>query len=195
MPQLMNDHEASFCREKYRFYSRILLTEEFNREFSRDLTVKQITSWLKNRRIRSGRTGYFTKGNVSTYKPPKGTRNAGSFAKGSKPHNTKPIGYESTGRDGYVWICVEENNPYTGSTRRMRQKHIVIWERENGIVPKGMRLKFLDGVRSNCTLENLMLIEDSVAPLVRSVHMLPHDVRVSSVLVARVEAAVIRKNK
>jgi len=190
----MNDAEAQFCRDNYGKLSRRELVEAVNSQFNKCLTLKQITSWVKNRKINSGRTGRFQKGNVPTYIPPKGTRNAGSFKKGSSPHNARVVGYEMIDRDGYVQICVAEHNPHNGAPTRMRHKHRWIWEQVHGEIPVGMRIKFLDGDRTNCSIDNLAIIEDSAAPKVKKVHELPKELRVPFLLTARIETAIKRRN-
>lgn len=67
------------------------------------------------------------------------------------PHNTRPVGYESTHCDGYVYIKVEEE-------KKMRPKHRHNCEQHNGPVPKGMCIAFRDDNRQNCDISNLMLI-------------------------------------
>jgi hypothetical protein len=34
---------------------------------------------------------------------------------------------------------------------------MVVWEKANGVVPEGHRLRFLDGNKQNCALENMAL--------------------------------------
>ena len=38
-------------------------------------------------------------------------------------------------------------------------KQLLVWEEAHGPVPKGMMIYFKDGDRTNCELENLMLVE------------------------------------
>lgn len=73
------------------------------------------------------------------------------FKKGCSPANIKPIGYERTGRDGYVYIkvCMGE---------RMVLKHRYVWEGAYGVIPEGYSIAFRDGNRQNCSLDNLYLI-------------------------------------
>lgn len=73
------------------------------------------------------------------------------FKKGHVPHNAKPVGYERIDEDGYVWLKV-------GGCRRMVQKHRHIWEQANGPIPKGYNISFKDGDRTNCELQNLVLV-------------------------------------
>lgn len=76
------------------------------------------------------------------------------FKSGHKPHNTRPVGYESVRHDGYIYIKVE-------GEPKMVQKHRWLWKKYHGEIPKGMCVAFKDGNRLNCTIDNLMLITDA----------------------------------
>lgn len=60
--------------------------------------------------------------------------------KGNLPHNTKPIGYERISKDGYVEVKVKmrPSSPYCNDN--FIPKHRLLWEAENGPVPKGHKL-------------------------------------------------------
>lgn len=82
---------------------------------------------------------------------------ANQYKKGNKPLNTLydgavTIRTEHKERNGrkYKWIRISEGN------WEMLHKHI--WEKENGLVPEGYCLWFIDGNSLNCKLENLELI-------------------------------------
>jgi hypothetical protein len=46
----------------------------------------------------------------------------------------------------------------------MVQKHRYLWEKANGPVPEGMRLKCLDGDRTNCDPSNWRAVPYALAP-------------------------------
>ena len=73
------------------------------------------------------------------------------FQKGQKPHNWVPVGTEVVKSDGYLWRKIAEPGKW-------KQVHILLWEKEHGPVPKGMKLTFLDGDSSHISLDNLMLV-------------------------------------
>lgn len=76
----------------------------------------------------------------------------GRFKPGEKRKTNptyRPIGYEKVYPDGYVWIVTE---------RGRMPKHRYVWEQAHGPIPKGYCVKFRDGNRMNCTLENLYLV-------------------------------------
>lgn len=141
----------------------------FCKKFGRnDISLQTITGLCKRNGWLTGRTGQFAKGIVPANKGKKMPFNANSaktqFKKGSQPHNTKPLGHERTLKDGYVWINVAQENPYTGFERRYVQKHRHLWQQENGAVPKGMCLKCLDGNKSNCEPSNWEAIPRAMLP-------------------------------
>jgi hypothetical protein len=61
----------------------------------------------------------------------------------------KPIGHEKVYADGYVWIITEHGR---------KQKHRVVWEQAHGPIPPDHCVKFKDGNRTNCSLDNLYLV-------------------------------------
>ena len=65
----------------------------------------------------------------------------------------KPIGYERKTADGTVYVKVSNDNK-----RRFKPKHIVVWETANGPLPPSSVLVFLDGDKTNCTIDNLRLV-------------------------------------
>lgn len=82
---------------------------------------------------------------------------ANQFKKGNKPQNILHDGAITVRTDHkdrkgrqYKWIRISESN------WEMLHKHI--WEKENGPVPEGYCLWFIDGNSLNCTLKNLELI-------------------------------------
>lgn len=164
---LSPDHVA-WLRENARL-SRAVVHIAFQEAFpGSSITASQITSWRKRNRISTGRTGRFEKGQVPPNKGKKGFSPPGSekgwFAKGNVPHTSKPIGYERIDKDGYVQICVDEPNPWTGHRTRMVHKHRRVWEAANGPVPEGYRLKCLDGDKTNCDPSNWEAIPHGLAP-------------------------------
>lgn len=62
-----------------------------------------------------------------------------------------PVGSERVNSDGYVDIKISDPNKWKG-------KHILIWEKENGPVPKGHCVIFGDGNNRNFDSNNLILV-------------------------------------
>jgi hypothetical protein len=122
--------------------------EKFNRD---DVSKDNIVSLRKRNGWKTGRSGRFEKGNI----PPPSARpkgpNKGSFKKGMRPHNHLPVGSKVTRSDGYIQIKTAEPNKW-------QLLHIMLWEKNNGPVPEGKVLSFIDDEKSNCKPENLELI-------------------------------------
>lgn len=118
--------------------------------------------WLTGRdgRIQPGTTPP-NKGKKMPYHPNSARTR---FQKGQRPLNKYEIGHESIDKDGYVKICVDEPNPWTGHRSYMAFKHRWLWEKANGPVPKGMLLKCLDGNKLNCEPSNWEAIPMAMQP-------------------------------
>lgn len=117
---------------------------KLNAAFETNYTVAQINGYYSNHHLNCGITGRFEKGHVPANKgkhPPTVGRMAETqFMKGHLPHNTKPIGYERINKDGYVEVKVKmrPSSPYCNDN--FIPKHRLLWEAENGPVPKGHKL-------------------------------------------------------
>lgn len=153
MSHVYTPEERDFIKNFAFGHSYKQIIEAINNKFGVELTQKQIGSYLKRHKIKTGRTGHFQKGCVPANK---GTHIGGyeptQFKKGQLPTGTKPVGTETVRKDGYIWVKVEMPNVW-------KQKHLLIWEKANGKVPKGHVIIFLDGNRGNTSLDNLFLID------------------------------------
>ncbi|MDK2961855.1 MAG: hypothetical protein PWQ06_90 [Anaerophaga sp.] len=144
--------QKNFIREFAYGHSHKEITAAVNEKFKSDLTVSQITSFLKNNKIKTGRNGRFQKGNIPFNKGKKiGGWAPTQFNKGYRPANTLDIGTEILKGDGYVWVKIAEPNIW-------KQKHRIIWEDANGTIPENHVLIFADSNKLNVNLDNLILI-------------------------------------
>jgi hypothetical protein len=135
-----------------------------------DVTKQALSALCKRKGWLTGRTGRFEQGSAGGIRSEahreaftsagKSTR----FQKGSVPPNRKGFGDERITKDGYVEISVPEVNPHTGHARRYVQKHRWLWEKANGPVPEGHRLKCLDGNKLNTDPANWKAIPYALAP-------------------------------
>lgn len=178
--------QIQFLRDNYPELSRKELTAAFNTEFEEARELSSIVAACKNKKITSGRTGCFVKGEqpwntgtVGICKP-----NSGTFKKGNRPVNWKPVGHQRTGTDGYVMVKVEEPNKF-------RLKHQLTWEQNHGDIPEGMVLWFIDGDRSNCELSNLELIKktEQMRRNKLQVNQAPDEIQSTLKLVAKMQVA------
>ena len=126
-------------------------------KFGFDYTHHQIKGAITRNKLNTGRTGRFEKGHATWNKGTKGLTKANvtSFKKGQKPHNYKPLGSERIVKDGYCEVKVSD----TG--RRWIPKHVLIYEKHHGKVPKGSAVIFLDGDKRNFDIDNLYLVTRS----------------------------------
>lgn len=187
--------EIAWCRVRADWPRRDLWIA-FCNFWKRDVELSTFKTMCKREGILTGRTGQLQKGNVPPNKGKKMPFNPASaatqFKTGQKPHNARPIGYEMTDVDGYVQICVDEPNPWTGSRTRMVHKHRRLWEQANGPVPDGYRLKCLDGDKTNCDPSNWEAIPVGLAPRLngrfgRGYDQAPAELKPTILLTAKLE--------
>ncbi|MHB1420737.1 MAG: HNH endonuclease signature motif containing protein [Bacillota bacterium] len=138
------------------------LTAMFNKQFGTNLKVSTMVSLADRNGLHNGidtrlnkgcEATQFKKGHVPANKGRKGVDGwePTQFKKGHMPQNYKPVGTERVNGDDYVDIKVADPNKWKG-------KHIIIWEQNNGPVPKGHVVIFGDGNRRNFEPNNLLLV-------------------------------------
>ena len=153
-----SDEIINFMRENAKGKSNIELTEMVNKRFNSDFSVQQIEGVKARKKILSGLTGQFEKGNIPWNKGKKGWYATGTektrFKKGNMPVQHRKVGSERITKDGYIEVKVEEPNKW-------RLKHIVVYEQNRGVVPKGYAVIFLDGNKKNTDISNLKLVTRS----------------------------------
>lgn len=126
----------------------------FNKKFGTEKTKMQLSGLCKRKGWLTGRTGRFEKGVASWAAGTKGLlkRNSGSFKKGIRPKNWKPVGSERVhSKNGYILIKTTEPNKW-----RLKQK--VLWEKAHGEIPTDKVVFFKDGNPLNFLLDNLELV-------------------------------------
>lgn len=153
-----SDEIINFMRENAKEKSNIELTEMVNKRFNSDFSVQQIEGVKARKKILSGLTGQFEKGNIPWNKGKKGWYATGTektrFKTGNIPPNHREVGSERITKDGYIEVKVEEPNKW-------RLKHIVVYEQQHGVVPKDYAVIFLDGDKKNTDISNLKLVTRS----------------------------------
>lgn len=189
---LVNQEQAAFIAVQFPLLSIAALTAAVNAKYGLSLLETQLKSYTSNHAISSGRSGRFVKGELPWNTGRKGYMGANctSFRKGAIPPNRQPLGTERIcPKDGYIQIKIAETNPYTGAPTRYKNKQQVVWEREHGPVPKGMVVRLIDGDKTNCAPENLLLISRAEhLRLTRlGVNDYPLELRPSVVAIAKLE--------
>ena len=130
------------------------LTEVINAKFQTNFSYDQIKGLCTRKKWNTGRTGCFERGNIPPNKGTKGLTGANktSFKKGRPTWNARPIGFERIcSKDGYVLVKTAEPSVF-------KSKHRIIWEKEKGPIPEGYVVAFKNMDRTDCRIENLMLM-------------------------------------
>lgn len=133
------------------------IMQEFNNQFCECLELRQISAYIKNNKLNTGRTGRFEKGHIPFNKGKKNLWKGGEetqFKKGDMPHNHVEVGTEVMNADGYWQVKVAEPNVW-------KLKHRLIWERLHGPIPSGHAIIFADQNRNNFQEDNLLLVSRS----------------------------------
>ena len=165
-------------------------------KFGFDYTHHQIKGAITRNKLNTGRTGRFEKGHATWNKGTKGLTKANvtSFKKGQKSHNYKPLGSERITKDGYCEVKVSD----TG--RRWRPKHVLIYEKHHGKVPKGSAVIFLDGDKRNFDIDNLYLVTRSQLAMLNKNSLIQKDAELTKTAINVVDlmkkiSAIEKKDK
>lgn len=138
------------------------IVAEYNARFEDQITESRVKGYMNNYKINNGLTGRFKKGHIpankGTHPPTRGRMAETQFKRGHLPHNTKPIGYERTRKDGYIEVKVKMRKSSPNTNDNFKLKHRLVWEKEYGPIPEGHMVIFLDGDNRNFELSNLALI-------------------------------------
>jgi hypothetical protein len=122
----------------------------------------------------AGKKYRYTKGQEPWNKGIKGRNNAPKhtlFKNGHIPANYKPVGWTRIDSEGYHWTKVEEGLNGWVMTHRLA------WEIENGPIPKGKFLRFIDGNKENWQIENLMLVDRESNMRLNTIHRYPEELK------------------
>lgn len=98
------------------------------------------------------------------------------YRKGSKPHNTIPVGTEVVDSYGYRKRKVRDDAPVGKAYQNWRFVHVLVWEKHNGPLPRGHVVRFRDGDQANTDPGNLVAVsraENAVINKLYQAHDLP----------------------
>ncbi|MCH5315747.1 MAG: HNH endonuclease [Eubacterium sp.] len=159
--RLLTEEQAEFVSVYHKGIGPKEMSKTLNDKFGTSFTPQQIKGYYHNHHLNSGVTGYYEKGHEPMNKGRRQTEymtaeaiertKATRFCAGHIPQNHREVGSERVDVDGYVYVKVEDPNKW-------KLKHRLVWEQANGEIPEGMIVRFLDGNKLNCSLENLILI-------------------------------------
>lgn len=150
--------EIRFIEKKITGRSYAGMTDLFNARFGlrgkKKLTLWQMKGVLSRYGLRNGLDTRFYPGQSPHNKGKKGCA-AGSekgwFPAGNRPWNYRPVGSERLNTQGYMEVKIRDPKTW-------KAKHVVIWEKKHGPVPKSHVIIFADGNRLNTRLNNLLMV-------------------------------------
>lgn len=163
-----------------------LYHKQFADEFARhDVTAAHLHALRKRRGWKVGRDSWRYQGTLNG--------------------NYRGPGHERVDRvTGYVRVVVERVNAKNGKTTYGAQKHILLWEKQNGPVPSGHVLKCLDGDKLNTDPSNWRpMPKGAVARMVlrpgnrpaRGYDRAPEELKPSIMAIAMVEHAISTRRR
>ena len=194
--RLLTEEQQSFVRAHCKGSNYKAITALLNAEFQLNLKVQQVANFMKRKKITTGCPYRWKKGQPSHNKGQKVTKatydkmTKTMFAKGNAPWNKVPIGTERRTTEGYLRVKVGEPNQWVF-------KHRLVWEQHNGPVPKGYNIMFADQDKSNCNIENLLLIskaEQKILQNMKLVHSGTECVK-TGLLIAKLACKIKEKRK
>ena len=154
-----------FIRDNSWGVSSQAMADMVNEKFGTDFTAQRMKCFRAKYKIRSGETGWFRKGHSpgnkgrkqSEYCTPEAIEASRKhqFKKGQKPPNQLPVGSIRCNKHGYL---IRKKQMEGTQWERWEFLHRAVWEEYNGPVPDGMAVIFKNGDKSNCSIDNLMLI-------------------------------------
>jgi hypothetical protein len=180
-------YTSALCKNLDRSYSAICY-QAYKLNLYKSGTFMDIELQKQANRIKiDGKQFQFSKGQTP---PNKGQKMSSEvyekvkytmFKKGEIPRNTKQEGYEMIDKDGYVKIKVQD---------KMAYKHRVIWEQHNDKLNKGDVVRFKDGNKLNCTIENLELVSRSENMIKNTIHRFPEEVKSTIKLLTKLKKKI-----
>jgi hypothetical protein len=179
MANKYTEAQGQFIRDNISGKTIPELTRLFNSHFGLDIKYSQLKAYASNHGLKCGVNTCFPKGHVPFNKGKKGLNIGGvetQFKKGHMPHNYVPIGSERirtprTNRisiGDYIDVKIADPNIW-------RAKHILIWEADNGPVPKGHAVIFGDGNNRNFDINNLILVSRKQLAILNKKNLIQND--------------------
>ena len=154
-PEAVTQFIKENCTGRSRHEIATMVNETFG---AGTMTAAQVSTFMGNRKIRSGLDCRFKPG-VPSWSAGKKVGSHGrsvetQFKPGHRPHNAAPIGEIRHTTDGYLVRKIAEPNKW-------EFVHRATWEEHFGKIPPGHVVSFKDGNKDNVAPENLMLITNA----------------------------------
>ena len=173
---LFSSEEIKWLTENRVGFNFDVTTEKMNKQFGTNYKVSQVRRWCHAHKLPNGMNTQFKKGHVSFNKGRKGWYAPGCekgwFKKGHRPKNWTPVNTEVVVDDGYIKVKIAEPNVW-------ELKHRIVWQKVNGEIPEDSCLIFLNGDKTDCRIENLMLIKRSILCILNHEHLLTDDTAIN----------------
>lgn len=189
---MWTNEEKKYLEEITPGHHYLEIQELMNKKFNLDFTFNQIKAAIGRYNLNTGFNGQFQKGSTPANKGTKGLTSANrtSFYKGQPPTNYKPIGSERITKDGYIQIKIKDPNKW-------ELKHRVIWEKENGPLPRGHAIIFADGNKLNLDINNFILVTRAQLLIMNTKNLKKNDRELTKVGVniARVYERIAERKK
>jgi hypothetical protein len=132
-PAVFNAEMQSYIRTHYsQVQTYNVLADMVNKEFNASITPIQLKTWFRSK-------GLFLCAARNKALP--------LYSEYIDPNN------------GYIYIKISEKQGYK---KNWIFKHIWIWQKAHGEIPKNHHIIFLDNNKQNTSIENLMLVHRSV---------------------------------
>jgi len=133
----------------------------------------------------------WTRGRMAETQFKKGER------RGASNTNWRPVGTVMADSDGYLRVKLREPLPGErsgfGNAEVWKQLHRRLWEEAHGPVPEGHALRFIDGNRQNCVLDNIECVPRAEMMRRNSVHNLPPALKSTIQLLGTVKRQINRR--
>lgn len=171
------------------------IQKAFTKKFGWEISIGQVSGYIHNHHLNTGKTGRFQKGHEPANKGKKGICASGSektwFKKGHIPTNYRPIGSERLNVYGYIEVKVADPDKW-------ELEHRVAWETVNGKIPKGYMVIHRDNNKANNSIDNLLLVKRSTNAVLNHTGLYRYDGRFkeTAVRIAELkEASAEAKNR
>jgi hypothetical protein len=187
--------EINFIKKKIKGRSYAELTDLFNEHFGlrgkEKITPAQISDAAARRKLCNGRDTRFHPGFIPHHKGKKcyfAGSEKGFFKPGHRPWNYLPVGSERLNTDGYFEVKISD-------PRTWKLKHLIIWEKRHGEVPKGYVIIFADGNRLNVSLSNLLMVSREELAVMNHLGLISKDkdLTVSGKLIADIKILIAER--
>ena len=144
MTPIFTKEQEEWLHDNYIGKSSQDITDEMNELFGTNFTRKQIQGYKSYHGLVSGMQGKTA-----------GSKKHQFTAEYNGEHKGLPLLSEFTNAYGYIYIKV-------GFPSKWISKARYVYEKEVGPLPKGCRLVFLDGDKTNCDISNIMCVKREV---------------------------------